>query len=302
MTTISVVISAYNEEKKIGRTLASLRFADEIVLVDNNSSDKTCAEAGKYQVKIYHRKNNPMLNINKNYGFGVASSDWVLCLDADEEIPVDLAREIRHVITHEKKISGYWIARKNIIFGKWIEHGLWWPDKQLRLFRKGRGQYPCKHVHEYLEVQGITSQLTHPFIHYNYETISQFIRKMDTIYTENEVQQLVATHYQPTWYDAIRFPISDFVKVYLAEEAYKDGLHGLVISMLQAFYSFIVFAKLWEHHRFEERTITLDSVENELQRSAKEVSYWTLTSQIKNSSSPIKRVWCKLLRRLKTSS
>lgn len=300
MAKISVVISAYNEEKKLARTLKSLGFADEIIVVDNSSTDKTATIAREFHAKVLKRPNNPMLNINKNFGFTQASCDWILNLDADEEIPTDLAREIKFAISKKSDISGYWIPRKNIIFGKWIEHGLWWPDKQLRLFRRDQGKFPGKHVHEYLEVQGKTSDLAHPFVHYNYETVSQFIQKMDTIYTENEVQQLVSSRYQVSWYDAIRFPASDFIKVYFAQECYKDGLHGLVISILQAFYSFVVFAKLWEQHHFAERTVTLDSVGRELKRSQKELAYWTLTSEMKDSTSWVSTLWIKILRRFQT--
>lgn len=302
MPSIGVVISAWNEEAKIEKCLESVHFADEIIFVDNTSTDRTVSLVKKYKVKLYIRENNPMLNLNKNFGFSQATSNWILSLDADEEIPAKLGQEIRSAIDDAGEINGFWITRKNIIFGKWIRHGLWWPDKQLRLFRKNMGKFPCKHVHEYLELEGKTTDLETPYIHYNYDTISQFIRKMDFLYTESEVAKLSESKYQFTWHDAIKFPASDFVKIYIAQEGYKDGLHGLVLAGLQAFYAFIVFAKLWERSHFTDVEVSISSVEKELSRSAKEMKYWTYTKKLKQTESTIAKIWLKILRRINAST
>ena len=296
---ISVVISARNEESKLGRCLASVAWADEVVVIDNSSTDGTARIAREFGAKVFRRPNNLMLNVNKNFGFEKASGDWIFSLDADEEVTKDLAKEIQERVMSKEQSdsSGYWIPRKNIIFGKWITHGLWWPDKQLRIFRRSKGRFPCVHVHEYLEVDGSTKELTEPYVHYNYETISQFIRKMDTIYSESEVQKLIRTNYQWTWHDAIRFPVSDFVKVFFAQEGYKDGLHGLMLAMLQAFYSFVVFAKLWEQSKFEQKELTVGGIDGELQRNHREIRYWVLSEQIKETRSIIEKIRLKLLRR-----
>ena len=296
METISVVLSVRNEELKIERTLSSLGWADEIIVVDNGSVDKTADIARQYPAKVIRSNNNLMLNVNKNFGFGKAKNDWVLSLDGDEVIPSELAQEIKKSI-HNSQVIGYWIPRKNILFGKWIQHGLWWPDKQLRLFKRGMGEFPCKHVHEYLVVDGPTAELTVPMVHYNYETVSQFIHKMDEIYTENEVASHMAAGYSVVWQDAIRFPMSDFVKTYFAQGGYKDGLHGLILSMLQAFYSFIVFAKLWEREKFREQELPIEVVEKELGRARGEVRYWLLTRKISETHDAIKKIWYRLLRK-----
>src|SRR3990167_2410133 len=177
MKTISVVISAWNEEKKIERVLKSVAWADEIIVIDNESTDKTAEIAKKHHAKVYQQKNNLMLNINKNYGITKAVSDWVLYLDADEEIPESLAKEIRNVRMgmHMSMRDGYWISRKNIIFDQWIKHGLWWPDKQIRLFRRGKGIFLCEHIHEYIKIDGSIGELQEPYIHYNYESVHQYL-------------------------------------------------------------------------------------------------------------------------------
>lgn len=295
--TVSVVISAWNEETKIVRALKSSLWADEIIVVDNTSTDQTASIAKKYGANVFSRLNNPMLNVNKNYGFEKATSTWIFSLDADEEIPSTLAQEIR-VATQDMDIAGFWISRKNIIFGKWITHGLWWPDRQLRLFQKGKGQFPCKHVHEYVEIGGPTGILTEPFIHYNYDTISQFIRKMDSLYTPSEVANHRAAQYQFAWWDAIRFPLSDFVKIYFAQEGYKDGLHGLVLAILQAFYSFVVFAKLWEMEGFIDSDISLSALEKEGARGKKELSFWHETVRIREASSLLTKIGHKIRRKI----
>ena len=298
MATLSVIISAWNEEAKIKRCLASVSWADEIIFVDNSSTDQTSRIAKQFTSKVFKRPNNPMLNVNKNFGFSKATSDWILSLDADEKITKELASEIRSTIDAQNELVGYWIPRKNILFGKWIMHGLWWPDKQLRLFKRNKGKFPGIHVHEYLSVDGSTGELDEPYIHYNYETISQFIKKMDTIYTESEVQKHISANYQLSWYDALRFPISDFVKIYFVQQGYKDGLHGLVLSILQSFYSFIVFAKLWEKNKFNQIDIPLSSVTKEFRRAEKEVDYWIISAEEKETPSKTMRLLLKIKRRV----
>ena len=120
-------------------------LADEIIIIDNKSSDKTAEIAKRHKAKVFEKENNLMLNINKNYGFTKASGDWVLYLDADERITPELAGEITLVVDNSQVVA-YWISRKNIIFGKWIKHAGWHPDYQLRLFKRDGGKFPEQHV------------------------------------------------------------------------------------------------------------------------------------------------------------
>jgi (heptosyl)LPS beta-1,4-glucosyltransferase len=298
--TLSVVVSAYNEEKKLGTCLSSVtHVADEIIVIDNSSTDQTAQIAGSFKAKVYKKENNVMLNINKNYGFEKATGDWILNLDADEEVTEGLKEEIRTILGLELKAvkNGYWIPRKNIIFGKWIQYGLWWPDKQLRLFQKGNGKYQCKHIHEYIEVEGEMGELTQPYIHHNYDSISQYLSKLER-YTTHESNALKEAQYHLSWYDAIRFPSSDFIKIFFAQRGYKDGLHGLVLALFQAFYSFIVFTKLWEMEQFTQKSVTLPAVSKELDRQGGELSYWLITSKIKESHQFIDTIILKIRRRL----
>lgn len=295
--TLSVVVSAYNEEKSIGRCLASVSsLADEIIVVDNTSLDGTAREAKKYTKNIIKKPNNLMLNTNKNVGFSKATSNWILNLDADEVIPEELAKEIKRIINANPSENGFWIKRKNFSFGKWIQHGLWWPDKQIRLFRNGKGNFPCVHIHEYIAVEGTVGELVEPYIHYNYESIHQYLLKIDRAST-SEAISLTESKYQLAWYDAIRFPVSDFIKIYFAEGGHKDGLHGLVLALFQSFYSFCTFAKKWEMEKFEERDIQLSAVTEELQNRGKEISYWTLTASMNGSKNMVANIINRIKRK-----
>lgn len=290
MRSISVVLSVRNEERYIERVLRSVSWADEIIVVDNESTDKTPDIAKSFGAKVYRKKNDPMLNKNKNLGFEQATKEWILNLDGDEEVTDELRYEIQDLLKKDSIApDGYWISRKNIIFGKWIRHGLWWPDKQLRLFRRGKGRFPCNHIHEYLIVDGKTADLSSPILHHNYDSISQFLRKMDAIYTENEVLHLRQTGKQIVWHDAIRMPVSDFIKIYFAQQGYKDGMHGLVLAMLQAFYAFIVFAKTWEKDGFHSRDVALSDVSKELKKAKKELNYWIIHEQTQETKSILHR-------------
>ncbi len=275
-------------------------IADEIIFVDNTSSDKTIEIAEKYTLKIFTRPNDPvMLNRNKNFGFTKAKGEWIFSLDADERITPALAREIRAVIKN-KEIVGWEIPRKNIIFGKWIRYSIWWPDYNLRLFKRGKGKFPLKHVHEKLAVNGKVGRLKNPMLHYNYQTISQFIKKLDTTYTESETENFLSEGKKVVWSDAIRWPANDFVKTFFFEKGYKDGLHGLVLSMLQAFYALVVFAKVWERkEKFRDLSPDnfLSNVIKEFTRAGNDIKYWIYETLIEEN--PAMKFYYKLRRKLK---
>lgn len=298
MSNLSVVVSAYNEESKISRCLEAVKgWTDEVIVIDCSSTDNTEKIVRKYTSKVFSRPNYEMLNTNKNFGFSKSKSDWILNLDADEEVTAQLRQEILEVIGNPGENNGYWIPRKNIIFGKWIQTGLWWPDYQLRLFRRGKGKFPEIHVHEYLKVDGLTSKLTSPMVHHNYQTVSQYIRKIDQIYSNNEVANLISADTRFSWQDALRFPLSDFLKVYFAQGAYKDGLHGLVLSIFQAFYSFIVFAKFWEHNNFKQINPDTGQISKEVKYNLSEMLYWQYELIIREENIPIIVFFRKLTRK-----
>lgn len=302
MSKLSAVVSAYNEEKNIERCLRSLEFADEIIVVDNESSDKTTQIAGKYTNNVYFQKNDPQkIDIQKNFGFEKASKEWILSLDGDEEVSPELAEEIKSLIKTPNGASGYWIPRKNYMFGKWInENTGWYPDYQLRLFKKGKGRYESKHVHEDLKLEGRTKKLSGHIIHHNYESIAQFVNKI-MIYAPNEAKEYIKNGYKFSYYDAIRFPVDDFLKWFFSRKGYKDGFHGLMLSFLMAFYHFLVFAFIWEKKGFVERNGEnfLSEVEDEFKRSAQDINYWIRKEKLEKIRNPLKKNIAKIREKIR---
>jgi len=299
MNKLSVVISAFNEEKNIEDCLKSVTFAKEIILIDNESTDNTAIIAKRYTDKIFSLPNNLMLNINKNAGFSKATGEWILNLDADERVTPELEEEISNVLGNSRsKINGYSIPRKNIIFGKWIQHGLWWPDYQLRLFKKGKGRFPEEEIHEHLKVEGDTEKLSNPITHYNYNSIYQYLDKMNRIYTENGAELYLKTGKRVTWREAITMPANDFLKTYFLQSGYKDGLHGLILSLLQAFYAEVVFAKAWEKKGFLSEKIELSEFNNEVKKHQKAYRYWITKVKADESQNLLEKIYYRLLHKL----
>lgn len=295
-TNLSVVISAYNEEKKIEKCLHSVEFADEIILIDNSSTDNTVKIASKYTKKIFSRENNPMLNINKNYGFTKATGDWILSLDADERVSKELKDEILEKLD-DVSVSGYWIPRKNYILGKLMQYTGWYPDYQLRLFRRGKGKFAQENVHEMLTVEGEKEQLVSAILHENFDSISQLIHKHVAIYAPNEADDLIIKGYVFHWLDVIRFPAKEFMSRFFAREGYKDGLHGLFMSIFMAFYHFMIFAYIWEQKGFVQvDDKILEKVDEEMGKQKKELSFWFMNEKIKNANNSLQKISLKLKR------
>jgi glycosyltransferase involved in cell wall biosynthesis len=301
MSKVTAVISAFNEEKNIERCLKSLSFVDEIIVVDNSSTDKTSEIAKKYTKKVFVQKNDPnLIDLQKNFGFEKATLDWILSVDADEEISPELADEIKTTIGKKNEIAGYWIPRKNIIFGKFIEHTGWYPDPQLRLFRKEKGKFVKAHVHEPINLDGESAYLNEHIIHHHYNTIAEFMQKTINIYAPNEAQNYLDKGYQLSYFDALRFPINEFISRFFARKGYLDGFHGLMLSLLMAFYHFIIFAYLWEKQGFKEHNHDnfLEETEEEFTKAGREILFWISKEKLEGIKNPVKRNLQKVVNKI----
>ncbi|HJT23261.1 MAG TPA: glycosyltransferase family 2 protein, partial [bacterium] len=178
---ISVVVITLNEEKNIVRCLKSLRFSKklEVLVVDAQSQDKTVAAARKLGARVVVRSWKGYSD-QKNWAFSKVKGDWILSLDADEELTPELTREIERTVGEApKEVDGYFIKRRAFFLGKWIKHCGWWPDAQLRLIRRGKGKFSNRPVHEGLEVKGPTLTLEEPMNHYTYHSTGQYLEKME---------------------------------------------------------------------------------------------------------------------------
>lgn len=246
--TISACITTHNEELNIERTLKSLDWVDEIILVDCESTDRTVEIAKKFNCKIFSQPNDSNLNVNKNYGFANASSEWIMCLDADEVIPKTLEHEIKLILDTLVEENGFFIKRKNNYFGKFLMHGGNYPDKQLRLFRKNFGKFPAKHVHERLEVKGKIGILREPFEHYPYRDIKQYVDKLNFYTTFESAFRLK---------NGVKFTIQGFLvtlfsaffrflRRYFFKLGFLDGFHGFAASFFDFVSQILIQIKLWE--------------------------------------------------------
>lgn len=298
MQKLSVVISAYNEEDKIDKCLKSVAFADEIVFVDNSSTDKTKEIAQKYTKSIYSQKNDPLLiDIQKNTGFKKAKYEWILSIDADEVVSDELRKEIKDLINKDNLKDGYFIPRKNIIFGKEINYTGWYPDYQLRLFKKAKGEFKNSHVHEGIQVNGDVGYLKEHMVHYNYESVVQFVQKNMINYAQNEANNLINKDYALSPGDLISIPAKEFLSRYFARRGYKDGIHGLFLSLLMASSHLVVLAMVWEKTGFKETNSSevLRSTEREFGKFRKELKFWL--NSVRSSDS--KNIATKYIYRIK---
>jgi (heptosyl)LPS beta-1,4-glucosyltransferase len=243
MPTISAVILTKNEARNIADCLASVRWADEVLVLDSFSTDDTVAISQAQGARLAQRAFQDWAD-QRNAALDLATGEWVFFVDADERATPELAAEIRGVSAQDSPV-GWWVPRRNYIFGQWIRHAGWSPDYQLRLLRRGRARYdPTRPVHELVLLDGEDGHLQNPLLHYNYDRLSQFIAKQNR-YTSLEARELQANSIRARPWSPILQPWREFWRRYVTLEGYKDGGHGLLLSLLMAYYSGVTYVKLW---------------------------------------------------------
>lgn len=241
---ISAILITKNEEQRIQSCLASLEWADEIIVVDSGSTDRTrefCERNSK--VKFYELPWEGF-GIQKNRALERASGEWVFSIDADEIVTAELANEIRSIIQNSH-YDGYLLKRKNFYRGQWIRHSGWWPDTILRLFRRGKGLFNNRLVHESIEVQGELGELENPVEHHSFRTVSDFIRKADG-YSSLGARQMRANNRTATALSACTHTFATFFKVYILKKGILDGQAGLLIAVSNAMGVFYRYMKCIE--------------------------------------------------------
>lgn len=229
---LSVTIITLNEEKGLPRCLGSVReVADEIVVVDSGSTDKTVEIAKKFGAKVFTRKFDNYAN-QKNYATAKTEGEWILSIDADEELSPELQQEIKNVLADSSRFSAYSMPRKNIILGKFIRYARWQPelDRHIWLWRRELGNWRGD-VHEEVQVRGSVGKLKHAKVHYQYATVTEFMNMM------NSYSSLDKNHENP---------IYTFLVRYFYRLGFLDGIRGFVLSYLMAIYQVEVWVKCWE--------------------------------------------------------
>lgn len=243
---IAAVVITKDEEQNIADCLESLRWVDELIVVDAESRDRTVELANRYTPRVFVRP-WPGYGPQKNFGIDQAGADWILVVDADERVPEALRREIQTVLGGQPAadIGGYEIPRQNFFYGKWIQGGGLYPDYQLRLFRKAAGRYDDVRLHENLALSGRRERLHEPFIHHSMPTVHHHLRKMMRYTTLGADEKLKRVRQVSGWTIGTHH-LGTILKTLFTRGGYRDGVHGLVVAMFAGLHTFVKYAKAWE--------------------------------------------------------
>ncbi len=248
---ISVVLATHNEEKNLEKCLASVtNFADEIIVVDGESSDGTVQLATRLGAKVINTTNKPNFHINKQLAMDAANGDLILQLDADEVVDEKLTQFIQKLAHTTTDEVAWWIKRKNYFMGKFLQKGGQYPDPVIRLYRKGKAHLPQKDVHEQMVVDGKIGWADGHLLHYSNPTFAEYLRKFNT-YTSFKAQQLFDSGVQITIVNSITFlfwkPVATFFSMYIRHKAFlTDGIPGFTFAVFSGLHHFIAYLKLWE--------------------------------------------------------
>lgn len=250
MPAISVVIVTKNEEKNIRPCIESIKWADEIVIIDNCSSDSTVSICREYTDKVFEDKS--LLNVTrKNLGFDKAQYGWILNIDADERVSPDLADEIKQAAANSSSnINGYGIPFKTIAFGKELKYG-GWSEKDViltRFFRKGKGRYLKEGEHVPFYLDGVPDRFKNHIVHYNFTDMSQLIDKIN-LYSSNQAKVSYEAGVKPySWLHITASAVKEFLKRYIFKSGYRDGFAGFILASMFSFYILVDYFKLMEKY------------------------------------------------------
>ena len=244
MARLSVAVVALNEEERLRACLESVVWADELVVVDAGSSDKTVAIAREFTDRVLFRAWDGY-GAQKNFALGQCHGDWVLSLDADERVSDALREEIQVTLQGGRPEVGFYLPRRNMLQGRWVRHGGFYPDWQLRLFRRGRGAFVERAVHESVRVDGPTGRLGAPLVHESYRSIGDAVVRLNR-YSDLAAGELFLAGHGGSLVDLLVRPVWRFVSMYVLRAGFLDGWRGLVLAGLHAHYVFLRAAKVRE--------------------------------------------------------
>lgn len=300
-TQISAVLNVRNEAENLDACLKCLAFCDEVIVVDMESSDETVDIAKKYTDKIYNHKAMGYVEPARNFAISKATKKWVLIVDADERISKSLATKLISIV-QEDKADFVRVPRKNMVFGQWLQHSRWWPDYNIRFFKKGSVEWQDE-IHSVPVTTGVGLNLAteeqYAIEHHHYKTIDEyFVRSLK--YSNQQAKELIASGYKFDPVDVITKPTGEFISRFFAGEGYKDGLHGLVMALLQFFSIMLVYLKVWEKedHRPIHEANFLKIWQANFVSKFKEIRYWYLTTLIHHSPSTARKYFLKLKRKI----
>lgn len=248
--TLSVAIITKNEEANLPRTLASVRWADEVVVVDSGSTDGTVETARSLGAKVICEAWHGF-GRQKNLAIENCSSEWVLSLDADEEVSEELAKEIRTLLEGSPDADAYFLRRRNLFLGRWIRHGGYYPDPKLRLFRKGLAWFKERAVHETVQFSGTTRILHGDLIHHAYPTLESYLEHMNRYSSLGAEQAVAKGKTSRSWpaflWNVLLNPAATFFYNYVFRLGFLDGREGLLLHLYHSGYVSWKYAKAWKN-------------------------------------------------------
>ena len=244
MSSLSVILITLNEEENIVPCLESVRWADEIIVVDSQSTDRTAELARRFTEKIIISEWRGFSH-NKKLALAQATCEWVLWIDADERVTPELRQEIQAVIARNPLQDGFEIARKAYFLGRWIKHCGWYPGYVLRLFRRLKARFNDNLVHEGLELDGPRGRLKHALLHFTDNTLDHYLWKFNR-YTSLAATELAQKKRKSGFLTIFFRSLHAFVKMYVFKLGFLDGVQGLILCLLSANYVAMKYAKLWE--------------------------------------------------------
>lgn len=256
---ISASIIVFNEEENIANLCETVSFCDEIVIVDSFSKDKTVEIAGRYTDKIYQREFLGYKDKHE-YADSQTTSDWILWIDADEIITPELRSSIESLkLQNEADLpDGFRIARKTWYLGRWIKFSGWYPDYQMRLYRKSASYWDGIAPHETARVKGRIEKLDGEFLHYTKNNLSEHHRVIDN-YTTLAAQYKVKQGEKVGGFGIFFNAIAAFIRTFILKQGFRDGVQGLIIAMFTAYSVFLKYAKVWEKNNAEDKIDHADS-------------------------------------------
>ena len=241
---LSVVVITKNEERNIKDCIESVKDASEVIVLDDNSSDKTVEIAESFGAKVSTRQMD-IEGTHRNYAYSLATNEWVLSLDADERATPELMDEIAALLKQPDLLNGYHMPRKNFIGSRWVRYGGWYPSPQLKLFKKSEFKYEEVEVHPRAFMKGETGSLKGDIIHYSYKDIADFINKFNN-QTTREAQKWFRSNTKMGLGRAMRRTIDRFFRSFLGKKGFRDGFIGFVVAIFAGLYQIVSYAKCWE--------------------------------------------------------
>ncbi|MFZ6034647.1 MAG: glycosyltransferase family 2 protein [Patescibacteria group bacterium] len=248
---LSLCLAVFNEEKNIHYPLDSAYdFADEVIIVDGGSSDKTVEIAKSYgkKIRIITSPNPKMFHINKQKAISAAKGDWIVQLDADEELTPELKKEILEVINSKEAAVAYNMPRKNWFLTRFLLKGGQYPDYTIRLYKNGAARFPCRDVHENVEVRGEVGFLKNPLLHYADPDFSRYLMRWDR-YTTLEVEKMPKGTELGFFRHFIWLPKVTFLMMYFRHKGFMDGFPGFVFALFSALRFMVIYVKWWKKNR-----------------------------------------------------